>query len=35
MPIEEIARSDVVTADPGTSVVDLAATMDKKNVEVS
>lgn len=32
MPIEDLARSDVVTADPGTSVAALAATMDEENV---
>jgi len=32
MPIEDLARSDVVTADPETSVRDLAATMDAENV---
>lgn len=32
MPIEDLARSDVVTADPGTPVSDLAATMDEKGV---
>lgn len=32
MPIEDLARSDVVTADPGTTVAALAATMDEENV---
>jgi signal-transduction protein with cAMP-binding, CBS, and nucleotidyltransferase domain len=32
MPIEDLARSDVVTADPDTPVTDLAATMDEENV---
>jgi CBS domain-containing protein len=32
MPIDDLARSDVVTADPETPVGDLAATMDDENV---
>lgn len=32
MPIEDLARSDVVTAEPETAVADLAATMDAENV---
>lgn len=32
MPIEDLARSDVVTANPETSAANLAATMDKENV---
>lgn len=32
MPIEDLARSDVRTADPDTSVPDLAAMMDSENV---
>jgi len=32
MPIEDLARSDAVTADPGTPVADLAATMEAENV---
>jgi len=32
MPIEDLARSDAVTADPETSVAELAATMDEENV---
>lgn len=32
MPIDDLARSDVVTADPETPVGDLAATMDEENV---
>ncbi|MFC7026886.1 CBS domain-containing protein [Halomicroarcula sp. GCM10025324] len=32
MPIEDLARSDTVTADPETPVVDLAATMAEENV---
>lgn len=32
MPIADLARSDVVTADPETSVPDLAATMDDQDV---
>lgn len=32
MPIEDLARSAVVTAEPETPVTDLAATMDKENV---
>lgn len=32
MPVEDLARSDVVTADPETPVGDLAATMDRENV---
>lgn len=32
MPIEDLARSDVVTATPETSIADLAATMDEENV---
>ncbi|QSG04985.1 CBS domain-containing protein [Halapricum desulfuricans] len=32
MPIEDLARSDVVTAAPETPVTDLAATMDEENV---
>lgn len=32
MPIEDLARSDAVTADPGTPVTELAATMDEENV---
>ena len=32
MPIDDLARSDVVTADPDTPVTDLAATMDDENV---
>lgn len=32
MPIEDLARSDAVTADPETSVVDLANTMEAENV---
>ena len=32
MPIEDLARSEAVTADPETSVTDLAATMAEENV---
>lgn len=32
MPIEDLARSNVVTATPDTSVTDLAATIDEENV---
>jgi CBS domain-containing protein len=32
MPIEDLARSDAVTADPGASVAALAATMAEENV---
>jgi CBS domain-containing protein len=32
MPIEDLARSDAVTADPGARVTDLAATMAEENV---
>ena len=32
MPIEDLARSEAVTADPETPVTDLAATMHKENV---
>ena len=32
MPIEDLARSDTVTAAPDTPVTDLAATMDEENV---
>jgi CBS domain-containing protein len=32
MPIEDLARSDVVTAEPETPVTDLAATMEDENV---
>jgi CBS domain-containing protein len=32
MPIEDLARSDVVTAAPDTPVTDLAVTMDDENV---
>jgi CBS domain-containing protein len=32
MPIEDLARSDAVTADPETATVELAATMDEENV---
>lgn len=32
MPIDDLARTDVVTANPETSVADLAATMDEENV---
>jgi CBS domain-containing protein len=32
MPIEDLARSDVVTAGPETSAADLAATMNEENV---
>ncbi|MFB6102768.1 MAG: CBS domain-containing protein [Haloplanus sp.] len=32
MPIEDLARDDVVTADADTSVGDLASTMDERNV---
>ena len=32
MPINDLARSDTVTADPETPVVELAATMDEENV---
>lgn len=32
MPIEDLARDDVVTADPETSVTDLAETMDEESV---
>jgi signal-transduction protein with cAMP-binding, CBS, and nucleotidyltransferase domain len=32
VPIEDLARSDAVTAGPGTPVADLAATMDDENV---
>lgn len=32
MPIEDLARSDAVTAAPGTSVAELAATMDEERV---
>jgi CBS domain-containing protein len=32
MPVEDLARSDAVTAAPDTPVSDLAATMDEENV---
>lgn len=32
MPIDDLARSDAVTADPETPVAALAATMDEENV---
>lgn len=32
MPIEDLARSDAVTANPKTPVADLATTMDEENV---
>jgi signal-transduction protein with cAMP-binding, CBS, and nucleotidyltransferase domain len=32
MPIEDLARSNVVTADPDTAVAELAATMGEENV---
>jgi len=32
MPIDDLARSDVVTADPETPVSELAATMEAENV---
>ncbi|MEF8882930.1 MAG: CBS domain-containing protein, partial [Halapricum sp.] len=32
MPIEDLARSDVVTAEPETPVSDLAATMAEEQV---
>mgnify|MGYP000179838023 CR=1 FL=1 len=32
MPIDDLARSDVVTAAPDTSVADLAVTMDEEHV---
>jgi len=32
MPIEDLARSDAVTADPETPVADLAATMEEESV---
>jgi CBS domain-containing protein len=32
MPIEDLARSDIVTADPETTVTDLAAAMAEENV---
>jgi len=32
MPIEDLARSGVITAAPDTAVTDLAATMDEENV---
>lgn len=32
MPIQDLARSEVVTAEPDTSVAALAATMDRENV---
>lgn len=32
MPVEDLARSDVITANPGTSVNELAATMADENV---
>ncbi|QHS17462.1 CBS domain-containing protein [haloarchaeon 3A1-DGR] len=32
MPVEDLARSDAVTADPNTPVAELAATMDEENV---
>ena len=32
MPINDLARSDVVTADPGTAVTDLARTMANEDV---
>jgi CBS domain-containing protein len=32
MPIEDLARSDAVTATPETPVTELAATMDEENV---
>jgi len=32
MPVEDLARDDVVTADAGTSVSDLASTMEERNV---
>ncbi|PGF14087.1 signal transduction protein [Natrinema sp. CBA1119] len=32
MPIDDLARSDVVTADPDASVAELAATMDQEGV---
>ena len=35
MPIEDLARSDAVTAPPETPVADLAATMDEENVGIT
>ncbi len=32
MPVDDLARSDVVTADPATGIADLAATMDEEDV---
>lgn len=32
MPIEDLSRSDVITAEPETPVTDLAVTMDEENV---
>jgi signal-transduction protein with cAMP-binding, CBS, and nucleotidyltransferase domain len=32
MPLEDLARSDAVTADPETPVAELAATMDEESV---
>lgn len=32
MPIEDLARSETITADPETPVTDLAATMDEENI---
>lgn len=32
MPIDDLARTDVVTADPGTAVTDLARTMTDEDV---
>ncbi|MGM0398968.1 MAG: CBS domain-containing protein [Halobacteriota archaeon] len=32
MPIEDLARSEVVTADPGTSVKELANSMEREDV---
>ncbi|RLM57621.1 CBS domain-containing protein [Halobellus sp. Atlit-31R] len=32
MPVDDLARNDVVTADPETPVTELAATMDDENV---
>ena len=32
MPVEDLARSDAVTADPETPVADLAATMEEESV---
>lgn len=32
MPVDDLARSDVVTADPATEIADLAATMEEEDV---